>query len=461
MDRLHEVEMVATTEKLENTKITGAVYQILAAAGAAPRQVFEHPAAGGRINVEARLAAVPSAHVETNARWLLDRFAQAESEWLMAGSRVCIGLPTGEPRDAFELLGIPYREDSYTALLAWAFRRSSTFREGLLRALGIDAVAKDWTCCVRPTVLRSGVQPTGARSKAVPDLVLSSRATRALIVIENKVLAGEGHQQTNDYADPKLLDHLARDLAVKRSITRLVYLTLDGDAPSHAADDVESFVPMTYDELAKWLPGKGGSLATDLLVNLRQRIEEATQWPAPADTSQVHSYLATHFGLATGMRVFRKLCAVIAPSRHIFPESGDGKYNNARGQGFYAQWSAPGWNRLARGDTGGDSIHLELQYEADQEHLVLRLHHEPLPYVKHRDLKKEHAMYEAHMRRRAALDRRIAGHKAALASSGWHFRRDKWSLASAKFDRDGLTVASLQKQIEGLTLAVARALGAC
>ncbi len=421
MHRLYETELTTVAEPAASTDVVRSVHTILSSTGAIPKGVLQLPAPDGQVALEAQLAAPVARETEAASRWLLRQFAGSDPEWTVQGSELKIQLHATVPSDPMDLLGIGYREDSYSDLIAQAFRYHPAFRQSLLSTIGFARVAADWQCRSRPTVFAKDGRTI--RSKAVPDLVLFSKRERALVVIENKILAGEGHLQTVEYAEDTVLNRLAKDLEVEHATTELVYLTLDGQSPRQPFKG-KTFRPMSYERMLTWLPEVGGSPLADLLANLRRRIQELCDWPAPTNSSHPHSYLATHFGLVTDMRVFRNLCALIAPPRAAYPRSEWGATNNLGGRALYTWWAGDNWTSETR-DECGQSVHIELQWAPGGNALTLFLHHEPYPYATQAELKQHPRRLRAHNSNRREFLAKLRPRVAALRAAGWSTRVGK------------------------------------
>jgi hypothetical protein len=136
--------------------------------------------------------------------------------------------------NVLEVLGIADREDAITNLLKYCFLRSVSFRTDFLsRVCGIDGRPDGWDA-------RARVQVPGF---GTPDLVLWRHGDPGdLVVIENKLNAGEGWDQTQQYADPACLDAIARNVKLGGDFqTHLQFLTL---FPDRAKDP--NFTSVTY-----------------------------------------------------------------------------------------------------------------------------------------------------------------------------------------------------------------------
>jgi hypothetical protein len=137
------------------------------------------------------------------------------------------------------ILGIQDREDAITNLLAYCFNSSGEFRVALLRSIcGQETTPTErWTAYTRLSLAGAGV----------PDLVLhgGDGPSGRLIVIENKLKADEGEDQTARYCSPEAIAALSRRFDVKRPPT-FVFLTLFPDQRPNAGPP---WVTTTYRQL--------------------------------------------------------------------------------------------------------------------------------------------------------------------------------------------------------------------
>ena len=121
--------------------------------------------------------------------------------------------------DIFELLGIQYREDKYTACLIKMIEYGDvSFRNKVGFQFGFDN--KDY-CCKRRSFNHI---ESSTRKKITPDFILYN--SDRVAIIESKMYANEGFQQTLDYG--KNIDEIRTQLEVPNAKVALYFMTLSG-----------------------------------------------------------------------------------------------------------------------------------------------------------------------------------------------------------------------------------------
>ena len=132
----------------------------------------------------------------------------------------------------FKVLGVQSREDCVSNALAYAFNASGPFQQAFLTHICGKEPSR-YTSCQAFTRISAG-------AAGIPDIVLALwRGTRGeLVIIENKLKAEEGADQTKRYASDEAIAALSRRLLPDRSIAEasFVFLTLFPDQQPLAAD---------------------------------------------------------------------------------------------------------------------------------------------------------------------------------------------------------------------------------
>jgi PD-(D/E)XK nuclease superfamily len=125
----------------------------------------------------------------------------------------------------FQVLGIQSREDCVSNAMAYAFNASEKFRRSFLDLI-CGKRGADYAEARAHTRISAGIQ-------GVPDIVLVCQSGREteLIIIENKLRAEEGNDQTERYASPKTIETLRTRLCPDRRTVKesFVFLTLFPD----------------------------------------------------------------------------------------------------------------------------------------------------------------------------------------------------------------------------------------
>ena len=287
----------------------------------------------------------------------------------------------------FDILGIGSREDSYSDLIAEAFRESHEFRVRLLNQLS-ETYSDDWKVQVRVNV---PVVIPGGRKRDIPDLIFSSESLNRIIVLENKIFSGEGWEQTIRYTEKSFKEQLAQEETIRLNNPEFsfYYLTLDGSTPAS-----NEFKSISYDTvILSAIPPiivNSQSCKLDLLLEeLRERIEEYKNWDNPNPNEKVLDYLNNTRRLIDAKRTFFKA------TQDIFQFDRNNYYYDYgvtanRGSAFIplVLFRKTSWigNKYVVGDAGDGGIcrhiHYEFQWDTrkDWENITLYLHYEMNPY---------------------------------------------------------------------------------
>src|SRR5687768_10845633 len=131
----------------------------------------------------------------------------------------------GVEDNIFRVLGIQSREDCVSNALAYAFNTSLAFRRAFLRCI-CEKDPDQYNSCQAFTRISTG-------APGIPDLVLAieNSVCAEIVVIENKLKAEEGDDQTQRYASKEAVAALSRRLLPGRPIGEpsFVFLTLFPD----------------------------------------------------------------------------------------------------------------------------------------------------------------------------------------------------------------------------------------
>lgn len=284
----------------------------------------------------------------------------------------------------FDILGIGSREDSYTDLIAYAFKHLPKFRENFLMLLG-EKVNCDWECLIRPPVsIRKSI-----RTKDIPDLILFSKKTGKALLIENKIFSGEGWEQTKRYASDEFRNSLVDHLDTNSLNLKYFFLTLEGEKAAST-----KFKLITYYDVSACIPKSiGSSKLVILLQELQERIDEYYKWPLPNDDTVVLEYLKKNTKrLVNTYKTFRLITKKLL-SEDFKKECG---ITANRGSGYIPlclwykeSWRSKEYPKELNGSKCYD-IHFELQWDTrkDWENLTLYLHYHTNPYFTQTYLKK-------------------------------------------------------------------------
>lgn len=344
-------------------------------------------------------------------------------------------------QDLFDLLGICFREDSYTELLANVFQNDNATARGFLRSF---LNHEPPTGPIRAETRVSTGRRT--REKAIPDLVLLfGDPVTHVWVVEAKIEAGEGDRQTERYglAGPALLDALGVPEA--ELIHPSAFLTLDPQVPRG-----DGFRSVTYEPLATLLePGRFADPALSLAVAcLKDRLTGyyAAVNEVPDPETSLADYLASARGLITAKDQFHQLTKTVGDRMGFKLTAGVAQ--NAASAHPYQTFNRRAWKSDSM-DEGCSLakcfwVHLEAHLLPECENEVrLLLHYETNPYrAKLAAAETDLEGFTAYLERRASFARRLSDvAQAAGLTPSWRFVSPKTKPTS----RNQNLVASLRE----------------
>ena len=350
-----------------------------------------------------------------------------------------------------EILGVVEREDVISNLVCHALQELPEFRTQLLRRL--DKLPNP--------DLRSprGVTRVSVPDVGVPDIVLlgeSDRGTEA-IVIENKLGAAEGKDQTESYAGERLVEGLRERFDLSEDPHRhLVFLTvLPRQKPK--SDD---FIHVTYSELLEDFPPPEGSAVGTLLAELRNHVRRARDAEKVEPHQPMKAVINTDAPFDAGFLAFQGVIQGVELPANLKVR---GEYRgSARGRRFYGALIRPDrWapEKMVTDDPPVEdfqprrhvNIHFEPQANALTGGVTLYLHYEVNPYKTRkwaeRNLPQE--AYSEYRKLRSDFYRRLRKE----LPPGWTFRKGSNMLAKTTFDAG----ATVQEVSDGMRLSIASA----
>ena len=333
-----------------------------------------------------------------------------------------------DDQDLFDALGICFREDSYTELIANIFQNDpEVAREFYARTVGPGAPAGPIRCKTRVALI------DGA-SRNIPDLVVlfGDPETHAWM-IEAKIEAGEGRKQTERYLARKESLKAALDLPDSVQFCTPVFLTLDRCKPGSP-----EWQPADYRALGEiveperfeqtWMREASRCLRD----RFRDYYREKDQALDPAET--LDAYLRRAKGLVTRRDLFYRLMGELAARVGFTTEPGMAQN---RGSAKPITLHRPAGSQWVSGaDLLGDSrnVHFEVfladePREADGGHLKLVLHYETEPYTTRKAL-RGNAEADRYHRVRDRFFEEIQRYE--LEELGWVYKKNSNQLMRAK-----------------------------
>lgn len=293
-------------------------------------------------------------------------------------------------RDAFDALGVSFREDSYTDLIVSGFSECDEFQARLLGFLH-EPLHADWLARSRVRIRRPG----GGRAD-VPDIVLYNVSLKKLIVIENKILSEEGAGQLAAYSDPAFISALGEKFARSPDPKyRLVYLTVEDQLG--AKDELVDC--RTYDEFCADVfasPIEDDSIVGDLLNQMAARVKARVEWEPNLDLP-LSALFESGPALLTAHERLMKFGHQISVADDFTLNSS--KVNNIQhGETPLVQIRRLGWAFDAVDPSAyslSSDAHFEIQWlrrnddDRTPEGLSVELHFETSPYMTRNDAKKQ------------------------------------------------------------------------
>lgn len=304
-----------------------------------------------------------------------------------------------------ELLGVAGREDVVTNILAHCYNSSAAFRPWFLRAIGVTDAGDN---AGGTAYTRVQVGDAGA-----PDLVVVDHdgSGRSIILVENKLMAGEGEDQTKRYSSRECLRELAARFRLKDNNldARYVFLTLVPDVRPGSA----KFVPVSYDAFLRQrlvLSAEDGLWVPEFSrawLELLARFYGAAQLN-PDDC--LLDRLRDSDALEGSYLAFRSFMrSVPCPKGMSFLWSSRSSQPGRRY--YFAQFGKASWHpgkidqsheRWRLNPATCFNIHVEPQFSVLDGKFSVALHYETNPYLSHKEAKKSLRQkdYDAYRRRR-------------------------------------------------------------
>ena len=307
--------------------------------------------------------------------------------------------------NVLEILRVADKEDVISNLLAYCIRQSESFRNMFLeRICGFEPGAySECEVHARPQVPKFGT----------PDMVVvcTGQATD-WVIIENKLHALEGKDQTKRYASSEAVAALAKRFGLdpSESQPRFVFLTLFPDQ----APESGQFSCVRYASLLQDRPSheKGSALALQLSSAWLDVLEHFYASEQLDAGEQVAQRLSDAHTPDAGYLAFRTLIrSILLPPElaldHPFRQS-------QKGRRYYgAAVTKPRWKTEPFDDRGrrwtlpkdNRRIHIEPQYDVLGRTLKVHIHYETNPYHPVKKLRERvpQDQYEMYTSRRNAF----------------------------------------------------------
>jgi hypothetical protein len=284
-------------------------------------------------------------------------------------------------------LGITYKEDIISNFLVALFNHSPYFRETFLtRFLGID----------QPSQFEVTTYTRIHTSMGIPDIisVIQNKDVCYLLIIENKLKADEGYQQTLRYASEKCINEIKQKLKITRGNVqvKLLFLTLVPETvPTSPV-----FINISYEQLITEVPNRIEDDGLNLLYeDFTSVLNEFYKDLDVLDDDLLFEKF-TEETEAERLKIrFRKLMDDISLESTKLKRSPIGQVIGAGRINYLVQFSKDTWKGkgVAKKENGslivsGNTfdIHIECTFDVFNRAFTLPLHYETRPYLTKKQL---------------------------------------------------------------------------
>ncbi len=322
-----------------------------------------------------------------------------------------------------KVLGVHRKEDVISNLLAHYYNNSEALRGQFLKTIQVP----------RTAALLKGRAHTrvGTGDPGVPDLVLVGRLPKqqTLVIIENKLGAGEGGTQTQRYASPACLARLEKKFDLNPSLVEAHYryLTLfPGENPRD-----KTFQPVGYDSFlhADWDRGPDkSSWAAELMSAWLQLVREFYDASKLALGRDFLVAMSSETDLEGNFLLFRRFMETVQlppgrSRRRIARESRPGR------RYYLAMFGRKSWapvRMIEKGEkwhldrTDCFDIHIQPQYDVFERKFAVYLHYETNPYhpLRWLEVNLDSSDYTAYCRRRNSFVEQFRSHAPSEVTIG-------------------------------------------
>ena len=350
----------------------------------------------------------------------------------------------------FKVLGIQSREDCISNALAYAFNESIDFRNGFLRTV----------CSKNPETFTecTAYSRVSIRDSGIPDLVFVCKSGDEveLIIIENKIKAEEGDDQTERYAVERSVDTLRQKLCpfVEREKVKasFIFLTLFPDQRPCS----KKFITKTHSALAAIYSGEivVSNLADQLISDWLTLVKSFYSKSRIHPEDKICEKLQDDDGLDGGHLYFRQILSQLTLPEGLQIE---GFFRDSRqGRRYYGTvFSKNLWHPGKLTESNGKwslepdrvfNIHFEPQFSVLNGMFSIFLHYEINPYETAAWARKHipSEQYDKYLKRRSRF---VAALSEANAKD-WTFGGGTNQIAKVRMDFQSLSSRDAQTAIE-------------
>jgi hypothetical protein len=356
-------------------------------------------------------------------------------------------------------LGLAHKEDIVSNLLADLLQESS-FLDHWLAFAELSPVAG------RSVKVKTRISAGGN----IPDIAIlvGGAETSQLLVIENKILATEGHAQTKRYSDSATIAGLGKAFGIDgmtRERFRGFYLSLHDEGPK------DGFQSIQYSAITAWLQelsNTTGDPVRKLMANdLSQLIEHfhTQDWSGDALLLKTLDQDPCGFGknFVAFQRIFQDALRDLPRAAEMVHRILDFWRGSGHGHSYYGgkietDCATHGWYKLLDSTDGNklwSTSHIEFQYSLASKNLKLALHFETCPYKPENQqaalFKGRESLMEPHAQARAKLMESLR----TMKPDGWSLDNRYLQVAYANLNVTPETsIKAFQRQVHCLVEAM-------
>lgn len=352
-----------------------------------------------------------------------------------------------------KLLGITYKEDIISNLLVGLLNESISFKNTFLKnILQID----------NPSTYEVKAHTRIATSFGIPDIIITINGENEsnLVIIENKLKADEGLNQTLRYSNKECVNELINnskiDIKSNSLNTKFIFLTL---IPEQTPTSNE-FINLTYEDLISKVNVK---IEDETLNRIYEDLcSVLCEFYEGLDVNENYKIIETLNNELDNERVFIKFKKIIEGIREVngLTIKNIGKVGGKGRINFYAKISKDSWIGKDSAELVDDiynitsetyDIHFEPSFDIFNKVVTLPLHYETRPYIPKNKLlsKTREEDYKSYCIKRDKIKNLIHNEILKKNDSNLKIYNGSNQIASVKIQLDDdLTIKDFREKIE-------------
>lgn len=369
------------------------------------------------------------------------------------------------PKSLLSILGVTASEDVNTRLLCHAINHERAFRDAFVtRILGWPQPSGD-SKVVAKNQVPVRVKGRGRRLDLV--LTMHDSSQVRVGVVENKLMAGEGDDQTTDYASAEVTSFLHESMVKDRLIDSSTHVEMTRRflvvQPNETAESVD-FITVRHSEVAAAIGDCADRLESpvvrELLLDWQRHVQAFEAALSNVDLTRPLSELFPEpaSGLDVSYGIF---CTVVASLVEEVAKrvSKDVRHWTYRGAGQGRSWFGvklwePHWDQKPRTDQIARSLHFQLTWNPLDRALQVTLHHETNPYMSENSADSEFP--EALVQYRLARENAVKSVGEGLSLADWR-KCGTWNVFARAVNLEGVTDRSTIEVVASVADRIAAA----